>query len=296
MIEHITHAVGPIRITRITEQVGLGFTPAQLYPDWDETVLDEHGDRLVPQTFDREAGRFIASIHSWLFQIEGKTVLVDTCAGNDKERPGLPRFHQQNGPYLARLAAAGVRPEQVDYVMCTHLHADHCGWNTRLVDGRWVPTFPNARYVFSRAEADYWSQVGAADSLGAAVYADSVLPVIEAGMAHILASDETLLGGVHFHPTPGHSPGHLAILLKSGDSRALFTGDIMHQPVQVYRPEWNSAFCVDASAARQSRRWSLETATETGATVFTAHFAGSSAGLVSERGGLFDWHFATECS
>lgn len=292
MTGSITYSLGNLHISRITEQVGLGYAPAEFYPDWDDSILVEHGDQLVPHCLDAKAGRFVTSIHSWVFRHRGKTILVDTCCGNDKDRPGLPRYHQQSGPYLQRLAAANIKLEEVDYVMCTHLHADHCGWNTRLIDGRWVPTFPNARYIFSTAEAEHWSSIGEADRLGSAVYADSVLPVIEAGMAMAVKGDEEFMEGLSFHPTPGHTPGHIALSLRDGKARALFTGDIMHQPVQVYRPAWNSVFCSDPEAARRSRRWALETAVETGATVFTAHFAASSAGHVTERAGKFDWRHA----
>lgn len=291
-IATLTHHIGNLAVMRITEQAGPGFTPAQLFPDWDDHVLAEMGEDLIKTSFAPDLGRFHASIHSWLFRLNGKLFLVDTCAGNDKPRLDLPRFHMQANPYIERLAAAGVQVDDVDYVLCTHLHADHCGWNTRLINGRWVPTFPNARYLFSRREAEHWATIGAADRLGMLTYNDSVLPIIEAGRETLLDGDETLVEGLSFYPTPGHSPGHCAIRLHQGSDRALFTGDIMHQPVQVYRPEWNSAFCSDAQEARMSRRWALETAAETGATVFTAHFAGTSAGMISEHGGGFDWRFA----
>lgn len=283
--------IGDLRVVRILEQVGPGFTPAQLYPDWDDAVLLEHESALVPGSYDPALGRFIASIHSWLLRLDGRTILIDTCAGNDRERSGLARCHRQRNPYLERLASAGVRPEEVDMVMCTHLHADHCGWNTRLVDGRWVPTFPNARYIYSHQEATHWACVGSADPLGTLVYDDSVLPIVEAGLEQLVDGDETLLPGLQLHRTRGHSPGHIAIALERPGGRGLFIGDVMHQPVQVFRPEWNSAFCYDAEEARRSRRWVLETASETGATLLTAHFAGSSAGTVTARGSRFDWAF-----
>ena len=145
-----------VSVTRVVEQRGPGFAPDFLYPDWDPALLEEHRELMVPECFDVVSRRFIASIHSWVVRTRHHTILIDTCAGNHKERPSLPRFHQLDLPFLNRLSEAGVTPESVDYVMCTHLHADHCGWNTQLIDGRWEPTFPNARYVFSRKEYDYW--------------------------------------------------------------------------------------------------------------------------------------------
>lgn len=288
---NLNHSIGDIFITRVTEQVGPGFAPDFLYPDWDPAVLERHRDLLVPDCFSEAESRFIASIHTWVVRTRHHTMLIDSCAGNGKHRPSVPRFHQLDLPFLDRLAAAGVAPEQVDFVLCTHLHADHCGWNTRLLDGRWVPTFPNARYVFSKAEQDHWSGPAGHEGFNAGVYDDSVLPVVESGQALVIDGAAEVGDGLLFHPTPGHSPGHVAIRLLSAGQEAVFSGDIMHQPVQVLRPDWNSRFCSDPHAARASRRWLLDHAAEQRATVFTAHFARSSAGHVRRRGDQLDWEF-----
>ena len=134
------------------------------------------------------------------------TILIDSCGGNGKERPAFPRLHQRDFPFLERLADAGVRPEDVDFVLCTHLHADHCGWNTQLIDGRWVPTFPNARYVFSRAEYDHWSGPAGRTEDVAAVFKDSVLPVLESNQAWMIDGPGEVVDGLALYPTPGHSP------------------------------------------------------------------------------------------
>lgn len=278
-------------ITRIEEQQGPGFLPDFLFPDWDPKVLEEHRDWMVPDCFDDAGGRFIASVHSWLVRTSHHVILIDTCGGNDKERPLLERFHRQSHPYLARLAAAGVQPEAVDYVLCTHLHADHCGWNTQLIDGRWVPTFPNAKYVFSRDEQEEWSGPAGQAGFNAGVYEDSVLPIIEAGLVHVIDGEDQLGDTLFFHPTPGHSQGHMAIRLLGGDRQALFSGDVMHQPIQVYRPLWNSRFCEHAEDARFSRRWVLEHCAETQAILLPSHFAGGHAGHVSRHGEAFSWRF-----
>jgi len=172
------------------------------------------------------------------------------------------------------------------------LHVDHCGWNTQLRDGRWVPTFPNAKYVFSKAEHDHWSGPAGRSGFNAGVYEDSVLPVVASGQADIIDGNGEIGNGLVLHSTPGHSPGHVAIEFAGRRRRGLFSGDIMHQPLQVFRPDWNSSFCDDPEKARASRRWLLEYAADERATVFTAHFAGSSAGRVTRRGDLFDWCFA----
>lgn len=288
------HRIGDASVTQVIDLRGPGFTPDFLYPDWDPTVLDAHRDVMIPNCFDIEAQRFIASIHTWVVRTRHHTILIDTCAGNHKQRPEFPRFHLLETQFLERLAQAGVTLESVDYVMCTHLHVDHCGWNTRLVDGRWVPTFPNAKYVFSKKEYDFW--VGTVDEGGfnANIFEDSVLPVIESGQALIVDDARAIADTLLIHPTPGHTDGHVSFeLLNRGSSNegGLFTGDVIHQPLQVYRPDWNTCFCVDQDAARASRRWLLEHAAEHRSTVFTAHFAGTSAGQVIRRGDQFDWRF-----
>jgi glyoxylase-like metal-dependent hydrolase (beta-lactamase superfamily II) len=286
-----THMIGNIAIRQVVEMRGPGFAPDFLFPDWDQSVLERHKALMIPNCFDEAQGRFIASIHTWVLKTEHHTILIDSCAGNDKNRPMLPRFHQLNLPFLDRLAEAGVPPESVDYVCCTHLHADHCGWNTRLLNGRWVPTFPNAKYVFSKAEYDHWSGPAGKEGFNAGVFEDSVLPVIQGGQAEIVDGEAAIGNGLTFRPTPGHSPGHVAIQLTDGGQKAIFSGDIMHQPLQVYRPDWNSTFCEHKELARTSRRWLLEQAAEDRATVFSAHFANTSAGYVTRSGDQFDWRF-----
>jgi glyoxylase-like metal-dependent hydrolase (beta-lactamase superfamily II) len=286
-----SHALGGISIIQVIEQRGASFSPAMLFPQWDQSVLEEQRAMMMPECFNERDGRFISSIHTWVLHTGRHTILIDSCAGNQKHRPGLPRFHMLNSPFLERLAEAGISPESVDYVMCTHLHPDHCGWNTKLVDGRWVPTFPNAKYLFSKTEYEYWSGPAGKEGANAGVYEDSVLPVVQSGQAGIVDGEGEVEGGLIFHPTPGHTAGHVAIKLVQGRDEALFSGDIMHQPVQVLRPDWNSAFCQDQDLARRSRRWLLEHAAENRSTVFTGHFAASSVGRVIRRGDRFEWRF-----
>jgi len=170
---------------------------------------------------------------------------------------------------------------------------DHVGWNTRLDNGRWVPTFPNARYVFSRVEREFFDTP--AGESRRMVFDDSVLPVIDAGLADEVGPEGgEYLPGIRFHPTPGHSAGHMSIEIESAGAHALFSGDVWHHPIQVYRPAWSSVFCADKHRATVSRRWVLDRAVETGATVFTPHFAGTSAGVVSalaQSDGGFAWRF-----
>ena len=286
------HVLGDATVVRVVERRGPGFMPAHLFPDWRPADLDEHRGWLAPDCYDEASGRLISSVHAWVVRTARRTILVDPCVGNGKLRPGFAAFQGLSTDFLGRLAAAGVRPEAVDWVLCTHLHADHCGWNTRLRDGRWVPTFPNATYVFSEAERAHWSGPAGRTGVHAGVFEDSVRPVIAAGQAWVVDGPATVGDGLRLVPTPGHSPGHLAAVLEADGQCALFCGDLLHHPVQVRRPAWNSRFCADADAARASRRWALDPAADTGAVLFTGHFAGSSAGRVGRRSGGFGWRFA----
>ncbi|MBH5366876.1 MBL fold metallo-hydrolase [Bradyrhizobium glycinis] len=304
-----TYHVGEASITRIDELRLAAFKFDALYPGSEPQALERHRDRLEAGSFDAATGTFIQSIHSWLVRTPHHTILIDTATGNDKNRPEIPPLHRLNEPFLARLAAAGVTPEQVDYVLLTHVHADHVGWNTRLVDDRWVPTFPNATYIFSAIEQAYGESLATgtepsgaarpAPALGPAlrkpadrVYDDSVRPVIEAGLARLIAVDgNEAIEGISFIPTPGHSVDHASIRLVSRGEEALFAGDVMHHPLQVYEPSLNSCFCEFPEAALRSRGFVLEDAAERGATIFTTHFAQSSVGRVSRTGGRFTWQF-----
>jgi len=284
---------GPVGLRRVTEQCGPGFLPTQLYPGWRPEMLQELEKLLLPHSFDVAEGKFIASIHTWVVRTGKYTILIDSCSGNDKERPMIPRFHQRNLPFLQNLHDAGVAPEDVDFVACTHLHADHCGWNTRLLDGRWVPTFPRARYLFSREEYEFWSGPAGEAGPNAGVYQDSVLPVVASGQAELIDKSDTAIDGLlHIHRTPGHSPGHLAFSIPTPTTPLIFSGDLMHQPVQIAYPDMSTAFCVYPLLGNASRRRLLDMAADTRGLVCTAHFAASSAGHVHRQGESYTWNFA----
>ncbi|MGX4773647.1 MBL fold metallo-hydrolase [Bradyrhizobium guangdongense] len=300
-----TYRIGDAAITRIDELALAAFQFGTLYPGADPEALERQRTKLEAGSFDPATGTFIQSIHSWLVRTPRHTILIDTATGNDKDRPDIPPLHRLNEPFLARLAAAGVTPEDIDYVLLTHVHADHVGWNTRLVDGRWVPTFPNATYIFSRVEQAYGESLAKGaepdtnPALGPAlrkpadrVYDDSVQPVIDAGLARLITVDGgEILEGISFIPTPGHSVDHASIRLVSRGETALFAGDVMHHPLQVYEPSLNSCFCEFPEAALRSRKFALEDAAERGAAVFTTHFAQSSAGRITRNGERFAWQF-----
>lgn len=285
--------VGEIDITRLTEIAYVDFfTPAFLFPDWSEEKAAAHRTALTPGAL-RPGGEFlVVNINSWIVRTQHHTIIVDTGIGDGRTRRIAP-FHNLQTGYLDRLIAAGVDPKGVDYVLCTHVHSDHVGWNTQWVDGAWVPTFPNARYLWSAKDNDIAATPEFRGSLAAGVYEDSVLPILKSGQFDAVGNEGgEVLDGIAFHPTPGHTPGHMSITFRSGNEQALFTGDTLHNPFQVFFPEWNSAFCEEHELARKSRRWVLEYAAEHRALFLPAHFGGSSAGYVTRKGEDFHWTFA----
>lgn len=249
---------------------------------WDETLAE-----------DPAAAMFTLSTHSYLLRIGGKTILIDSCNGNHKQR-SVPFAHMLDTPYLDNLAAAGVRPEQVDLVMCTHMHADHIGWNTRLVDGQWVPTFPNASYVMGRRDYAFFS-TQTHEVFHREAYEDSVLPVVKAGQARIVDEDSVILGrageGVWLEPAFGHSPGNCMIHARSGGPQAVFTGDMFHHPVQLVRPDYPFAFDEDGPAAVAMRMATLARFADSDAVIFPAHFRSTSAGQIQRDGEAFRFRF-----
>ncbi len=286
-----SHAIGDITVTRIHETVIKGFAPQKLYPEWPTQVVGRHEDKMPGVCWDDGRKTLVLHTHSWLVETGNHTVLIDAGIGNDKARKS-PMFDHRHEPYLQHLTAAGCQPEDVDYVLLTHLHLDHVGWNTRLIDGRWVPTFPNAKYVFSRAEDEQFSGPGGRERPNYELYADSVLPIIEAGQAHMLApGGGEFIDGFIFHPTPGHSVDHLSISVSSRGETAFFAGDVMHLPIQVAVPGLSSIFSANPAQGQVSRRWALGFAAQKRATVFASHFPGSSLGQVLAQQDRFQWQF-----
>jgi len=273
--------VGRARVTRIEEWRGTFLTPELLFAGFDPQAYERTRGEIGFQYLDPATHAIEARLQSWVIELDGVRVLIDTGAGNDKDRPGLPVFGALKTPFLERLATAGFGPSDIDIVICTHLHVDHVGWNTRLVDGEWVPTFPRAQYVFTAADAEYWDPRNAGNyppHVGAAVNAgffdDSVRPILDRGLARLVSGSALVGPGLRLEPAPGHTPGSQTITLESDAERAIFCGDIVHHPLQILNPDWNSIFCEDASRARTSRRAVLENAARLEARLIPAHFAG----------------------
>ena len=286
--------LGAATVQRIEESYEPNFEAKSFFPDWQPSVVSQHRSWMVPDHYDEASGFLKLSVHSWLITIGGKRILIDTCVGNHKSRPARPKWHLMETPYLARLKAAGVDPDQVDMVMCTHLHVDHVGWNTRLDNGKWVPTFPNARYVMSRTDHDFWKEEAArpgTEAFKVNTYNDSVLPIVEARKAEFVTGEHAMCGCMTIRPTPGHTPGQIRFDLESRGKRAIFAGDALHNPVQVPLWRWNSVFCEDREQARLTRHKLLADCVEQGALLMPAHFAPPHAAYIRANGERFelDW-------
>jgi glyoxylase-like metal-dependent hydrolase (beta-lactamase superfamily II) len=272
--------VGDVRITRVQELElpGLHF----ILPD---AVPEKLGriPWLAPHFVDAR-GEALASIHALALEAGGMRIVVDTCIGNHKPRP-IPAWNELDGPFLRDLAAAGFPPESVDAVVCTHLHVDHVGWNTCLEEGRWRPTFPNARYLVVRGEWEHWRKDD--EPLTRQLLADSVRPVFDAGLVDLVAMDHRLCDEVRLEPTPGHTPGHVSVRIASRGEEAVVTGDLMHHPCQIARPDWGANVDVDPARALETRRDFLARQERSGALVIGTHFAGPSAGRIVRDGAAF---------
>ncbi len=232
--------------------------------------------------FISKDGYLLQKIQCLVIEVGGLVVAVDTCVGNDKHRSN-ELWHNLRGPFLDDLAAAGYPPESVTHVVCTHLHVDHVGWNTRQVGGQWLPTFPNARYLFARAEYEHWrSEPGLFE--GEDVFGDSVAPIVVAGQADLVAVDHRINDEIHFQPTVGHTPGHISVVITSEGQRAVITGDMVHNPLQIADPDLSSMFDTDADQARATRREVFPDWADGETLVIGTHFGSPTAGTMHPDG------------
>ena len=297
----LEYKVGPVAITRIEEVLERGFEPAQALPGFDPALFERVPQLAGPDYYDAASGKLMSSIQSWLIRLDGRTILVDTASGNGKARalPLFGRFHMLDGPWLDNLTRAGVRPEDVDTVVCTHLHVDHVGWNTRRDGDRWVPTFPNARYLFGRLEHEHWAEGGAGRRLfppNIDVILDSVDPVVDAGLVDLIEDGDEIAPGFVAELAPGHTAAQLILKYRSGDACFVCSADVMNQPIQIYAPHLNSWFCEDSEAARATRQRLLAWCAETGALLLPSHFGWPHAGYVRRSGDGYAFEPATPLS
>lgn len=273
--------IGDVRITKIVE-LEIPGSGTFVLPDAEpQNVIPIPW--LVPH-FATANGELVMSVHALVVESRGRRIVVDTCVGNDKERP-VPDWNLRQGPFLEDLAEAGFPRETIDTVLCTHLHVDHVGWNTMKVGDRWLPTFPNARYLLGETEWAYWDKEP--EDMFGSVMGDSVRPVLEAGLADLVQTDHEITDEVRLESTPGHTPGHVSVHITSRGEEAVITGDLMHHPCQMARPEWASSFDYDAEQARATRVAFLQRYADTPVLIIGTHFAGPTAGHIVRDGGAY---------
>ena len=284
-----TLSIGDYSVGRIAELEFPAFPAREFLPDATEEQVAEARAKLPGRiTGD---GRVVMSFHAFVMRTGRHTILIDTCCGVGKERPGREQFaDEKKADFLGGLATLGVKPDEVTHVMCTHLHWDHVGWNTRRVDGQWVPTFPNARYVMAKREYDYWDAVyakqkGKTDNLHAMAFEDSVLPIMRAEKAMLVADDFELDKGIWLEPCHGHSAGHVVINVERGGKRGVFVGDVIHHPMQLLFPNLSCRADLDMNASRTSRTALMEKCAADGRIVLPQHFATPSCGTFARQGG-----------
>ena len=271
--------VGDVRITQVVE-----LTTASLGPYLLPQATPEEMDRLPwikPFVDDRR--RLVLSIHALVVESGGETLVVDTCIGNGKART-YPAWNRMQRSFLEDFAAAGFAVDRVDKVMCTHMHVDHVGWNTRLVDDRWVPTFENADYLFAEEEWQHWR---VEEQEYGPVIEDSVQPIFDAGKAVLVAQDHRVNDEIWLEPTPGHTPGHVSVHIASRGEEAIITGDMIHHPCQIAHPHWSSVADADPNLSAATRHDFMQRYADRPVLVIGTHFAAPTAGRIVRDGEAF---------
>jgi glyoxylase-like metal-dependent hydrolase (beta-lactamase superfamily II) len=284
--------IGAFGIGRVAELEFPAFPTLEFFPAATAEMV-EQARRELPGRISSD-GKIVMSFHSFVLETGRSTIVIDTCCA--KSRPGREQFDKGKRDFLGGLAALGVEPEEVTHVMCTHLHWDHVGWNTRRVDGQWVPTFPNAKYVMAKREYDHWDAVyanekGRSENIHAMAFEDSVLPIMRAERAVLVQDDFELDTGVSLEPCHGHTPGHVVVNVASGGRKGVFIGDVVHHPMQLLFPELSSRADGDMNASRVTRRALIERHADTGNVVMPHHFATPSSGTIKRAGDGFRFAF-----
>ena len=272
--------IGNVKITKVVELETVGHTRFILPLAGREEI------RQLPwliQHFATEDGRLKMSIHALVVETPTRRIVVDTGLGNDKQHRTVPTWNDRKGPFLDDLTAAGFPPESIDTVLCTHLHVDHVGWNTKLEGGRWVPTFEKARYLFGASEYAYWRD-HSVEPGKAAIFADSVAPIVAAGQADLVASDARICEEITLIPTPGHSPGHVSLHIRSEGEEGLLTGDVAHHPCQMAHLDWSSTADSDPEQSAETRRELFSRFADRPVLVIGGHF---DAGHIKRDGDAF---------
>ncbi len=276
--------IGDVKITRVVE-METPWPGTFLFPNVTPDEIKREAEWLLPWA-TTASGQIMVSFYSLVLESQGKKIIVDTCVGNDKDRSNTnPAWTNLKLPFLADLKKAGYTPDQFDYVLQTHLHVDHVGWNTIWKDGRWMPTFENASYLIGGTEWDFYSTFenrALRDSVE-----DSVRPIVEQGRANLVESTHRLTDEIWLEPSVGHTPGHHHVQISSRGARAIITGDLMHHPIQTAYPEWDVGFDNDGALAKKVRRAFCERYADQDVLIFGTHFASPSCGKIVRRGDAF---------
>ena len=273
--------IGDVTVTRVVEIEATGGM-SRVIPDAKRERLQEI-PWMYPHFAD-ENGRMRGAIHALIVETPDRTIMVDTCVGNDKER-GNPAWNQLQTEFLGDMEKAGYVLDVIDTVLCTHLHIDHVGWNTMLVDGKWVPTFPKARYLIGQVEFAHWQADTDEDQV--AVMTDSVLPVFDADLVDLVETNHKISDEISLMPTIGHTPGHVSVMIKSNGEEAMITGDFIHHPCQFAHPEWSSSFDTDPVQSAQTRREIFDKYADTPTLIIGTHFATPTAGHLKRDGDAY---------
>ncbi|MGH9686605.1 MAG: MBL fold metallo-hydrolase [Candidatus Acidiferrales bacterium] len=279
--------VGDVRITSIMESA----EPIPWSPQYPEETAEHYKKYawLVPR-FVTPEGQIILAVQAFVLEAGGRRIVVDTCVGNDKSRE-IPTCNDLQTKFLEDMRSAGFAPETIDTVLCTHLHFDHVGWNTRLVNGRWTPTFPRARYLFARREWEYCETLLRDKNLDVRHILDSVQPILDAGLADLVETNHRISDELWLEPTHGHTPGHVSLHISSHGQEAIVTGDVFHNPIQIAEPEICSIFCVDKEMSRQTRRDILARYGNKAARLIAIHFNDPVGWIVPEAD---HWRYSAE--
>ena len=281
-----TLTIGDIRARALVDLDGYPLELGFVFPDLDPREVDRHRSWLEPTHLKGNAIQLV--IRSIVMEVDGRRILIDACVGEHKDRPTRPMFNQRKDvDFIAKLAQLGLAPEDIDVVLCTHLHVDHVGWNTKLDNGRWVPTFPNARYLFGRKELDFWMAQPDRAAVGGGSLVDSVIPIVEAKRCDLVDDGHDLGRGLSLCALPGHTPGQLGLDVQRGKDRAFFVGDAIHSPIQVVYPHISTGFDTSKEDARATRTAFLEAAADDNRWLVPCHFRGPIGHRIQRDGASF---------
>lgn len=276
-----------LRLRRIVELEAPFMKAMDMLPGLTQEVLNENRPWLAPLTIDHN-DFFKLCFQSFIVETPHHRILIDSCIGNHKNRPNAPWHQKSDTTYIDALVAHGLGVGDIDYVLCTHLHFDHVGWNTRLADGRWVPTFPNAKYIFGRKDFD--DLMAGRTQISREAFEDSVLPIVQAGQAELVDGDFCFGDHIRALETPGHTLGHLSFCFGRKRDDLVMTGDLLHVPLQMKYPELSFIRDADPVLAAKTRRSFLERYSETSTLCCTAHFMGMPVGHIRTAAEGFDFH------